>query len=164
MRPGSFKVATETRAGSRCGRPGAGAAPAGCARHGAGLGGCRGQVLTLPQPFLSWGHPKSVGKGMAVVQGQHRAGNCGAGSAALGRWECPGHHSQPLHQEGEFPPHCCCSFRNIELFGLEKPSKTIKSNPSTAQATHMSPSSTLTHLLNPFRDGTLPSPGQSGPV
>lgn len=53
--------------------------------HGAGPGptlwGRRGQILTLTQPFLPWGQPEPVRKGMDVVQGQHRT----VGLAVL-RW------------------------------------------------------------------------------
>lgn len=119
-------------------------------------------------------HPPPALLVLGTPQICRKRNGCSAGSAQGGElwgWQCcTGEMGMPRPSQPALAPgrrisiHCCCSLRTIELFVLEKPSKTIKSNPSTAQATHMSPSSTLTHLLNPFRDGTLPSPGQSGPV
>lgn len=69
--------------------------------------GHRGQILTLTWPFLPWGHAEPVGKGMAVVQGQHRAVGlavlqCGDGNSWLPQ---PALAPQLWHQ-AELPPYC----------------------------------------------------------
>lgn len=120
MRPGSFKVATETRAGSRHGRPRAGAAPAGwvlrgSAGHGAGLGptgaGLQGQDPHPLPALVALGTPQTCGKGNDCSAGPVQSRElwdqqCCTGEKGTPQPSQPALAPQLWHQTGELPPQC----------------------------------------------------------